>query len=351
MSVKFENIVNRNISYIAALLVLSSLFYDYNEVHMEFDLLHVGVKLFTILCMIFLPIIFKLSEEWTAYSTTFMVYIHGGFGTVYIDSAYNQSFNQAFILLLILSANKVMKYFLPILALGVVIAIGTLYYGAGFSYVKELSGNPLSNYVHGNIIYAVITLAGYEFLVRRGAIKLQEIGQLASIGLKSSSLLNEATLTHRHEKNVKVRDVLSCIKIIVSGKLEKKSVSSNIIISSVMEKFLERIKDKDICFTHKVIDEKVLVDWQSFEMILGNLVTNSVEYLDQHEQEKELVVSFSYKTLRVINKYSHEADGKELYSAEQNLSLSIVRELISLNKASVRDYVQGDMYITEVEFK
>ena len=360
MNLVFNLDHNRTISYVGSLLVFSTFLYDYNEVKVGFDLLHISMKLLTVFVILVFPKLFDLSDEATAYNFCISLYVHCAFSTMYVDSGYSNGFNQAFCLLLITSANKIMRYYYHLIIFGFVLSVISLYYGAGFSFIEKLSGNPMNNYVHVSLIYAVMSIVAYEIIVKRSSLKFQEISRFAGIGLKSSYLMHEMKNISNARNNGQLTDILSCIDLIVSGKVQSEKLNLKIVLTDILGTYSYRLRKEGIRVESDIELVYVFADMKSIEIILVNLLTNSIEHLEEHEENKVVSIILKNKKLVISNTFTLSQDialfDELKYSTKspitnKGIGLSVVRELASLNNVKFTTYLDSNTYNSELCFK
>jgi hypothetical protein len=349
------------VGLITAAMIFSSFIYDYNEVQFPIDPLHISVKLFVVIGILVATFTSWLSEENKIYTILLLLYLHGGFGTLYVDSAYHHAFNQGMALLLILSNNKIIKYYWQVVLLGLFLSIITLMNGAGFCYVKEYAGNPFSNYIHGTVIFGVMSLSAYYLGVLKNAKKFKEISKLASVGLRSKYLMHEIkNISLGSGSQDKSDDILNCIKLIVDDKLEKNSLNLNTHLGTIIDELSQLIflsKVKIVFFKNDELD--IEVDMQSLDIILKNILMNSIEHVDEFEDDKVVNIEIIQNNLIISNKCTHSS-GTENY-AEMNfttkssihnkgIGINIAQELCQLNRIKYQSNVKDKTYQTTLSF-
>ena len=325
-------------------MALSTLQYDFVEVGMAPIKVHLIIKIFISFFICVLPGLKKIPEEFRAYLLILLIYSHGLYNGLYIDSAYHQSFNQAAALFLILGANCNLRFYLQIIVFGLVLNLVILKFGPGFSYVASYKGDPLSNYAHGAIIYTIISIYAYFFVVRKNIKKIQEIKKLAGIGLRSSYLMHEIKNIKLASEQNSQMEILDCIGLIVSDKIEKADIDIKKEVEKTMILFDSRIKLSKIKIGLSGESFSYKCDEKSLQIILKNLILNAIEHVEENEKEKSINIELKGKELKFRNPLSQnifidqiieERKSTKASPSNKGLGLNIIKEMCDLNKIKI----------------
>ena len=346
------------IGYAVSILVFSTFIFDYNEVGMKFDSIHIMMKLLVTVGIIASSSYKGVSKEAKVYLIMGFLYLHGFFSTIYVDSAYHQSFNQGMALLILLSQSKILKYYFHVVILGLFLASISLYYGAGFSYVKVLSGNPLSNYLQGAIFYALLSCYAYYFVVLKSSKKLIEIERLASIGLKSRFFMHEIkNLSKNGREQDNSKDILDCINLIVSGNIKKTNIRVINTINMIRQEFFNRTELEGIVVETSGDNTEFYSDDKSLEIILKNLYLNAIEHIEEFEQKKWINIETINNQIIIKNPCSVVYEGNHFEDVNfttknshvnKGIGINIVKEMCQLNNIMYSFKVQNNVFISTI---
>ena len=301
----------------------------------------------------------SISLENRSYIIMGLLFIHGSFSTIYVDSAYHQAFNQAMALFIVLSHNKILKYYYHVAIGGLLLGIMSLYFGAGFSYVAEYAGNPLSNYIHGNIIYTALSCYAYYFIVQKNSMKFSEINSLATIGLKSKFFMHEMKNLEKSKTKEKISDILKCINLIVGENIDKTNLNIGEILRDELDKVNGACEISGIKLESSIEGFNTSIDLQSLKIILKNLIINAIEHVESFEENKQISVNFRNGILEIKNSCTLEFDINSIIKNRQSLKmsplnkgigLSIILELCKQNRIKCEFIKEKNYFLVKVLF-